>query len=149
MISCPAASFVYKIKLTIEENLLPPASSIAAFLPPKSNYSTGHDMTPTLTHKTFERKPYIRNKNYRTEIISYFPLFPICSFLEISIYSNAVRVEGIVEGRNEYKWGKYEERARCPFHKTIKIILHLCNAELKVEKSNRNIITSEYKYKFL
>ncbi|NEP83774.1 MAG: hypothetical protein F6K39_39995 [Okeania sp. SIO3B3] len=31
--------------MTIEENLLPPASSISAFLPPKSNYSTGHDIT--------------------------------------------------------------------------------------------------------
>ncbi|NEO53820.1 MAG: hypothetical protein F6K54_12455 [Okeania sp. SIO3B5] len=40
MISCPVASFVYKIKVTMGENLLPPA-----FLPPKSNYSTGHDMT--------------------------------------------------------------------------------------------------------
>ena len=67
----------------------------------------------------------------------------------MSIYSNAVRVEGTAEGQDEYKWGKYEERARCPFHKTIKIIPHLCNAELKIEKSNRNIITSEYKYKLI
>ncbi|NES72090.1 MAG: hypothetical protein F6K24_46295 [Okeania sp. SIO2D1] len=45
VISCPVASFVYKIKVTLLRKpsascLLPPA-----FLPPKSNYSTGHDIT--------------------------------------------------------------------------------------------------------
>ncbi|GGA52937.1 hypothetical protein CYANOKiyG1_72920 [Okeania sp. KiyG1] len=39
IISCPVALFVYKIKVTIAENLLPPA-----FLPPKSNCLTGHDI---------------------------------------------------------------------------------------------------------
>ncbi|NEO53430.1 MAG: hypothetical protein F6K54_10255 [Okeania sp. SIO3B5] len=39
MILCSVASFVYKIKVIMGENLLPPA-----FLPPKSNYSTGHNM---------------------------------------------------------------------------------------------------------
>jgi len=34
--------------------------------------------------------------------------------------------------------GKYQERARCPFnfHKTIKIIPHLCNAPSEVAEAN-------------